>query len=672
MSREEAYKNMPGGSGVALRWPWLTLLMTLALVIAYMWMARKAGGYGPYDATTLTELGANVAPLSATGDFRRLWTSLFLHESWGHLLQNAAVLLIVGATLESLTSRGVWLFVYAVGGLFAAWMSAVWHFDYSTVSMLGAVRQVVYVSVGASGAILSLAGAELALALAVFLSPGRAQAKIAALGNTSHEHDTARASSLLRGALMVPVLTLVYGMFDASVDNIAHVAGFGFGLAAGLAVALVHKGWLVSGVAALGGLACAGWVAWAGYVRVHGLPERDAIRGMAVTLQDEQMEARRREQLLETEVQSLPPEATPDEARGIVIAEPFIGRVIPTAQPGRVQLLKNYDEAEVMEYDLEQGRRVATWLKQKYPAGKTWGCPAPQCHGIGVTDMALSPDQSKAFFSNLQAGRVSRVNRATGKVEFSVPTGSFPVRLLAHEGRVYVHDWVDASLTVLDARDGKVLQTHQLGAVDENRRAWPDGGTMALSADGRRLYVASRQGKVTVLDVEKETTQLWQPPRTDHGKEHTHPPELDRVRRIGVGGQGAVWLLHPDGVSYPEGETRRQHVVYKLSTTGRPPMSFMRDAYLGTSGEHGLILFVVDGYVLASSSQTGQLLRVYPLAFPESSLLVLDVLDDRRFYVAGREGLQIFDVDKALRVDPVATDYQLHLDRQRQGARLRY
>lgn len=244
------------------RWPWLTVLMALALLACHVWQLHQADVLGLSGAALTTELGANVAPLSATGDYWRLPASLFLHQSWEHLLQNLLVLL----------SRWVLMAVFMAGGIFAAWVSAFTHFDYVVQTMLGGLRQVIYISTGASGAILSLTGVALVLALA------------AQWNNQANPH----SRSLLRSALLVSILSISYGMMDDSIDNTAHIAGFGFGLLAGLVITVTRyapRPLPVLG-ASLAALGIVGLIAWNGYVDIQNNPSTQDLRRMALELQE--------------------------------------------------------------------------------------------------------------------------------------------------------------------------------------------------------------------------------------------------------------------------------------------------------------------------------------------------------------------------------------------------
>ena len=637
----------------SLRWPWLTVLIILVLVATYFWETQQAGDYGPFDTTLLMDMGANVSVLSATGDYMRLWYSLFLHQSAGHLLQNIMALFIVGSVLESLMTRSLWVLIYFMGGLFSAWISALWHFDYTTLSIFGDAQQVVYVSTGASGAILALAGAELVMAARAYW----------------YQDKTEQHKRLLRSALIVPFMTLIMGAFESGVDNTAHVAGFGFGLLFGMVVALwqiTHKRLLTAGCA-LVSIAIVGGITWSGLSYIQDHPQHNALRQRAIDLLAEQMQVRQHDRRLKAELENLPPVASPTEARGTVIDLPFVARVVPAQQSGYIHMLKNYDEATIIDYDI-QAKQVASSFTQAYPKNKRWGCPNEQCQYIGVTDMALLPDQpDKAFFSNLLVGEVSKVDLATGKIDFSVHTGTFPMSLLAYDGKLYVHDMADSKVTELNAENGQVIKAFQLDDMQAPPYFWKHGDTMALSKDQKRIYVLSDIGQVYELDLATQTMHLWEEPVPPAESQTAIDIMRDMPQRIGTDGQGNVWLLHEDGVSYPDGHAPRRHVHYKLLDKSVTQQTNIRDTFIDPDGDQGLLLFIVDNYVLASSAQTGKLLRVYPLAFPASSVLVLDVLDNQHFYVAGRRGVQIFDVDKALRVDPVAAEYQQALEQERES-----
>jgi membrane associated rhomboid family serine protease len=645
------------------RWPWLTVLLALALLACHLWQLRQGAALGLSGTTLLTELGANVAPLTVTGEYWRLPASIFLHESWEHLLQNVAVLLMVGCTLESLIlkapsrrtsnpqgeiciSRSSYLFIFLASGLFAAWMSALVHFDYieyprfdALSAHLGAWPQrVIYVSVGASGAILGMAGAALALALGV-LWKGQ---------------NTPQVRRLLRVAALLAALTLFYGMLDREVDNATHAAGFGFGLLAGVVLVWARHASrasapLTGGFAAM---ALIGLISWAGYRGAQTNAGIQFIRQQALDMQT-----------AETETVMQPPAVDEQTARGYAVPETFVVRVLADESPRRLHVLENGNQSEARDYDAAAHEILAAWARGPYPKKLSWawGCLAPECLGVGVSDLRLAGGQ--AYLSNLVKGAVSRVDVTSGAIAYSTPTGPFPSRLLVHGGVVYVHDWAGATLTLLDADSGKVLKTVDLGSGADRFRAWPRGDTLALSQDQSKLYLLGPDHRVRIYDLAADALSVWMPAGPPRPPGPVAGDDPDKVRNMGVDGEGRVWLLHENSVSYPEKNLRGPSLIYKLRTQRDAPD--VLDTYMNPDGKHPLILSVMGSYVAASSAVTGRLLRLYPLAFPSASVRMLSTLDKQRFYAAGLEGFQVFDVDLALAPSPAGDDYQRRLEQLR-------
>ncbi len=644
------------------RWPVLTLCVMAVNVAAYLWMVHTLGEWGPFSPQQLIEVGGNVAVLTVMGDWWRLPASLWLHASGWHLFQNLVFLLLVGSALESLLGRWQWLLIYLLSGLFAAWMSALWHFDTTQMSLLGTVNRIVIVGVGASGAVMGLAGAQIVVALvhrsgALDLDIGR--------------------WVLLRNTVAVVALTVINGLFNKGVDNVAHVAGFMAGFAFGVAIAVTT----VSGRKWSGSLAAAtvlligGFMAWLGHVNVTSHPDASAIHREFVREQDQRRAEQAHETLLTTESTQWPAPVLPEQARGVIISERFVTRIVPTGDDHRVHLLHNYDEARLIEYDLDRHEAVRTWLVQPYAPGDVWGCPSghDQCAGVGLTDLALDEPAGVAFASSLVKGEVTRLDLDSGAQRWSVATGAFPSRLLlSDDGRVVVvFDQAESAVTVLDADTGEVRAVHLIPTEhpDQSTRSrmrWPWAETMVQEGDGR-LYLRVAGNAVFALDLREGVSEQVAGAR--HCQDHADPlPGRSRSElcaplsmQIGRDATNRVWLLHGDGVTLPGTGQPRQQIRYEVERFNQglqpPAPTYMR---LPDTG--GLILHIVQGYVFGSSAQTGQVLRVWPLAHAPDTLLTLSVLDDRRFYVSGREGAQVFRIDQGVAADPVAIEYQRILD----------
>ena len=135
----------PQGYGVAPRrfWPVATYIL-LAVNFLYFGLEMLAGGFN--DLQVLLNLGAAYGPYFRRGEYWRLVMPIFLHGGWLHILGNCYCLYILGPILERVYGYGRYVTMYIAAGMGGAFLSM-------TLS-----RQV---SVGASGAIMGIAGAML-------------------------------------------------------------------------------------------------------------------------------------------------------------------------------------------------------------------------------------------------------------------------------------------------------------------------------------------------------------------------------------------------------------------------------------------------------------------------------------------------------------------------------
>lgn len=95
------------------------------------------------------ELGAmNTEVVLRYGQYYRLFTAIFLHADYEHLLNNMLMLFLVGAIVENYTGHAFFLFMYMLSGLFGNMLSMAYEIRNSLS----------WVSVGASGAIMGAVG----------------------------------------------------------------------------------------------------------------------------------------------------------------------------------------------------------------------------------------------------------------------------------------------------------------------------------------------------------------------------------------------------------------------------------------------------------------------------------------------------------------------------------
>lgn len=152
------------------------------------------------DASFMAEHGAMYVPyVLERGEYYRIFTSMFLHFGFQHLMNNMVMLIAIGYTLENELGRVKFLILYllsGVGGTFVSMYQDIHINEYA-------------VAAGASGAIFGLIGATIYVALR---NHGR-------VGNVSG-----------RGLVFMAAVTLYYGYANGGVDNFAHVGGLVSGI----------------------------------------------------------------------------------------------------------------------------------------------------------------------------------------------------------------------------------------------------------------------------------------------------------------------------------------------------------------------------------------------------------------------------------------------------------
>ncbi len=147
------------------------------------------------DGAYMIQHGAVYLPLmESTGEFYQLFTSMFLHFGFQHLMNNMLMLLVMGIVLEPELGSVKYLILYIVSGLGGNLLSA--GFEIMTDDFS--------VSAGASGAIFGVVGGLIYLAI---LGRGR-------IGNLTE-----------RGLIFLVLMNIYYGVTSAGVDNMAHIGG---------------------------------------------------------------------------------------------------------------------------------------------------------------------------------------------------------------------------------------------------------------------------------------------------------------------------------------------------------------------------------------------------------------------------------------------------------------
>ena len=167
-----------------------------------VWLAMTAAG-GSTEGEVLLAFGAKYGPAILSGEYWRLFTSMFLHIGLMHLGFNSYALYALGPEVERFFGRGRFLVIYLLSGVLSSITS------YLISSNLAA---------GASGAIFGLVGA-----LAAFYLHERE-----ALGTLGRRR--------LNNLVSVVVVNLIIGFTVPNIDNAAHIGGLVVGVLIGWAL----------------------------------------------------------------------------------------------------------------------------------------------------------------------------------------------------------------------------------------------------------------------------------------------------------------------------------------------------------------------------------------------------------------------------------------------------
>ena len=178
-----------------------TILLAAVNVIVFIILTSQGM---TEDGRFLLEHGAMYVPrVKEAGESYRLFTSMFLHFGFQHLMNNMVILVLVGWNLELEIGKIRFLLIYILSGLGGNILSAWWEVltaDYA-------------ISAGASGAVFGTIGAPLYVAIR---NHGR-------IGEISG-----------RGLVFMIIISLGYGFSSGGVDNMAHIGGLLTGFVSGI------------------------------------------------------------------------------------------------------------------------------------------------------------------------------------------------------------------------------------------------------------------------------------------------------------------------------------------------------------------------------------------------------------------------------------------------------
>ena len=191
---------------------WFTALLISINAGLFSWQILSGVNItdpAPIDAITW---GADFSPLTFSGQPERLFTSMFFHFGFIHLLLNMWALYIFGSVAEQLFGRVYYIALYCLAGLMGSVLSS-----YLTIRHGYALLQhfdpnlLPHISAGASGAVMGLGAALTALSLFPTLPQQRFWLDKKSL-------------------LTIMAINLVFGFTMSGINNAAHIGGMIMGI----------------------------------------------------------------------------------------------------------------------------------------------------------------------------------------------------------------------------------------------------------------------------------------------------------------------------------------------------------------------------------------------------------------------------------------------------------
>ncbi|WP_244105969.1 rhomboid family intramembrane serine protease [Burkholderia ambifaria] len=530
----------------------MTLLLAVVNTVIFMLMWRQAS-YGSLSNALLLDWGANFAPYTLTGQPWRLLSSAFLHGSWIHLALNMYMLVVLGTVLERAGGTLRFGVAYLLSALGGSLLSALWHgyhevgstsFAFGVALASSGIQPVV--SVGASGALMGLAGAAAAFAL-------------------RRRHDSAGDApvAINLGALgQVIAINLGSGFLISGIDQAAHLGGVVVGFIAGwlmygagrsmrvavpLVLAVLGSAAMLFAAQRAGSEELQGW-----RDATHRDVERDAAKRKA-----QQQAAAIAEQIRDDE-QHRPTPVSAEQAAGTVVPVGKWPYAMVQGASGKRLYVTDNDRNTLVVVDVERQAVLRTIAGEPFATGLD-GCPGNMCRGRGASGVYVSPDERYAYVASMRESGLARIDLNSGAIVDGVTLGRFPRAIVASASndRLYVLNSVDDTISVVSlAHWPQVIATLRLGDHDASGVEFGRALSMWLSPDGRRLYAyAMQKGAIVAFDT------------ATNAQVETYPVDSDFIQaQPGEKGAG-IWVYNTSSVQWRDASSLAVRDSYPVCQT---------------------------------------------------------------------------------------------------------
>jgi rhomboid protease GluP len=471
------------------------LVIVNVVIFVLMWIQS---GHDSSDSALLIQWGANTAPLTLTGQPWRLLTSAFLHAGWLHLLANMYMLVLLGGVLERLIGSLRFAVIYLLSAIGGSLASAYWQSLHAS--------DVIGIGLGASGALMGLAGAALAITFA------------------HREPWPTGATVRLKGSAIaqVIVINIAFGLTTRGIDNAAHVGGVVTGFIVGW---LLCQGDPTENFFRRVGLPLIVLVVGGAGLTALSFDRTDTLMDAKASMQAAQDDAAAEKSQAEAEQQAQAalekdhqPEIKAQQAIDQMAKEDERTRPAPATEDragGRKVLLNGWPTfftigasgqyAYVTDFagnalnvvDLDKLAVVRTVQGPVFATG-AHAVDRNDQDGRGALGVAVSQDEHTAWVASMQKDSVVRVDLVQSKVIDAAKVGHFPSDVVLSPGgdKLYVLNVAqgnqDDTISVVSVpRWPQVLATLKLPSpmvgidITNHRDMW-------FSKDGKQLFVPAR------------------------------------------------------------------------------------------------------------------------------------------------------------------------------------
>lgn len=192
---------------------WLSALFIIINTLLYLYQISHGVDSATPTLIDAINWGADYPPLTLLIQPKRLVTAMFFHFGFIHLALNMWALYIFGHVVEQIYGRIYFCIIYFFSGIFGNLLTdvvSIYNSHIAVNTQQYSSTLLPHVSAGASGAVMGLGGA---LTILAYLP-----------SHASYPFILSKKS-----LIMVMLLNLAIGIFNPSINNSAHIAGFTMG-----------------------------------------------------------------------------------------------------------------------------------------------------------------------------------------------------------------------------------------------------------------------------------------------------------------------------------------------------------------------------------------------------------------------------------------------------------